>query len=105
MSCPAVGGSRMKAMETGWLLDEDNLRLLGFLHYRMLDPLPADHPYPHPDILQLVYTAQATQHSGDSSLGWVDTEGWEQEHHLLTHAEVTAAAIPDTQLAFLDRSL
>src|SRR5215211_4579751 len=53
--------------ETGWLVNETDLRPLGFLHFRYADPQPDDHPYPHPDFLHLVYTARATDREGSIS--------------------------------------
>jgi ADP-ribose pyrophosphatase YjhB (NUDIX family) len=46
--------------ETGWSLHEPVL--LGFVHFHHLAPKPAGYPYPYPDFLQLVFTAQADQH-------------------------------------------
>lgn len=86
--------------ETGWLLDEPDLSFVGFFHYRMLDPLPEDHPFPHPDILQLVYTARAARHSADWS-SWSDSEGWEQRHDLVPTADLANLPIPTYQLSLL----
>lgn len=89
--------------ETGWLLDEDDLRPIGFLHHRTLDPVPADHPYPHPDFLQLVYTAHAVRHAGGKWSSWSDTEGWEQRHDLLTVEEVRRLPVPSVHLSLLSQ--
>jgi len=32
--------------ETGWLIDPGDLQPLGFLHFRLIQPPPPDHPYP-----------------------------------------------------------
>jgi len=88
--------------ETGWLIDEPDLQLLGFLHLRFVQPRPDDHPYPHPDFLQLVYTAPAHRHAGGEHTGWADLEGWEQGHDLRTGPELRADGLPATQRAFLD---
>jgi len=87
--------------ETGWLIDEQDLRALGFLHLRFVLPRPDDHPYPHPDFLQLIYTAPAHQHAADHST-WTDIEGWEQGHSLLTPTELHATGLQAIQRAFLD---
>ena len=63
---------REVAEETGWQLDPATLVMLGFLHFRHLTPVPVDHPYPHPDFLQVVLHGRAT---GDAA-GWVDSEGY-----------------------------
>jgi uncharacterized damage-inducible protein DinB len=57
--------------ETGWLVQPESLTMLGFLHYRHLTPVPAHHPYPSPDFLQVVMHGDAV----GGSEGWVDTEG------------------------------
>ncbi|HET8661502.1 MAG TPA: NUDIX hydrolase [Micromonosporaceae bacterium] len=86
--------------ETGWLVDEADLRLLGFLHLRYAAPQPADHPYPHPDFLQLVYTARATRREGSGS-EWTDHDGWERNHRLCTVADLHALGLSAVQHAFL----
>jgi len=63
---------REVAEETGWDLDVGSLSVIGFLHFHHLSPVPADHPYPHPDFLQLVQHGTAT----GSPVDWVDPEGW-----------------------------
>ena len=63
---------REVAEETGWQVDPASLVMLGFLHFRHLSAVPADHPYPHPDFLQVVLHGRAT----GGSPGWVDSEGY-----------------------------
>jgi 8-oxo-dGTP pyrophosphatase MutT (NUDIX family) len=87
--------------ETGWLVDEHDLHPLGFLHYRLLDPPPDDHAYPHPDFLQLVYTAPAHRHADGNSAAWTDLAGWEQSHQLLTRTELATVDLTAAQRAFL----
>lgn len=87
--------------ETGWQIDVDRLRLLGFLHFRHLRPLPADYPFQNPDFLQLVCTAPASRHAGGRPADWVDTEGWEQGHRLLTRRELADVPLSPVQRAFL----
>lgn len=65
--------------ETGWVLDRPSLRIVGFLHFHHLTPMPAGHPYPHPDFLQLIITGTA---SGDP-VDWVDPEGQVLRSHLI----------------------
>lgn len=45
--------------ETGWTIA--NPVLLGFVHFHHLAPKPTGYPYPHPDFLQLIYTADAVR--------------------------------------------
>lgn len=88
--------------ETGWLLDEPDLRLLGFLHFRYADIQPDDHPYPHPDFLQLVYAAQARNRDGAMGADWVDIDGWEQGHRLCCESELDGIELPAVQRAFVN---
>jgi 8-oxo-dGTP pyrophosphatase MutT (NUDIX family) len=58
--------------ETGWLVDPASLERLGFLHlFNLGEPNP---PYPHPDVIQLVYVGRATERAAEE---WTDTEGYE----------------------------
>jgi 8-oxo-dGTP pyrophosphatase MutT (NUDIX family) len=88
--------------ETGWLIEPDDLRPLGFLHLYLIEPPPPDHPYPHPDFLQLVYTAPARRHASRDAASWTDLDGWERRHELLTPRQLDAAPLGVTQRAFLE---
>lgn len=68
--------------ETGWLLDPDSLRTLGWLHLDDRRGLPDDHPYPHPDLIWVVVTAEASTRAGGAD--WTDTEGYELASELVT---------------------
>lgn len=87
--------------ETGWLIEERDLRLLGFVHMRHTRPLPVDHPYPHPDFVQLVHTAPARDRDRGQGDHWVDLDGWELGHRLLTPKELGAVDLSAAQRAFL----
>ena len=87
--------------ETGWLIDTGDLQPLGFLHFRYIEPQPSDHPYPHPDFLQLVYTAPARDHADQHAATWTDLAGWEQSHHLLSPRELATVPLTTVQRAFL----
>jgi 8-oxo-dGTP pyrophosphatase MutT (NUDIX family) len=87
--------------ETGWLLDEADLRLLGFLHFRYVDPQPDDHPYPHPDFLQVVYTGRAHGRDGRAP-DWIDLDGWEQGHRLLAVSDLRDVDLSAVQRVFID---
>ena len=63
---------REVAEETGWQLEPESIQMIGFLHFRHLAPVPADHPYPNPNFLQVVLHGTAT----GGSAGWVDSEGY-----------------------------
>ena len=50
--------------ETGWLVIPESLRSLGWLHFEHLNEQPNDHPWPHPDFLQVVYTGRVFDRVG-----------------------------------------
>lgn len=75
--------------ETGWLLDIDSLRSLGWLHLEFLDPNSGDPTLPHPDFLQVVFLATAHQRDGDPGVDWVDLDdGYEASSQLASLEEV-----------------
>lgn len=69
--------------ETGWLLRADDFDMLGWLHLECLRALPDDHPYPHPDFLQVVYAAVAERRATPVDAPWLDADGWVQSSQLL----------------------
>jgi ADP-ribose pyrophosphatase YjhB (NUDIX family) len=69
--------------ETGWRLNPDTLRPMGWLHLQHLNRQPDDHPYPHPDFLQIVYSGKAASRDGGQMASWTDTEGYELRSQLL----------------------
>ncbi|RAS59966.1 NUDIX domain-containing protein [Lentzea atacamensis] len=73
--------------ETGWLLDRDTLRPLGWLHLEHLTPRRPDDPSPHPDLLQVVFAGAATERDGGADVAWVDTDGHEQSSSLVSLGE------------------
>jgi len=68
--------------ETGWILDEPSLEQLGWLHIELDAAVPPDHPYPHPDLFQAVYTGSASARAGDET--WSDVEGYEVSSELMS---------------------
>ena len=114
ISHPWAGGRRERAEtlietgcrevheETGWLVDPDSLRPLGWLHFEHLREQPDDHPWPHPDFLQVVYTGRASDREGGPDVDWTDTEGYELSSRRMTVDEAAAAMSGDRlALAFL----
>jgi hypothetical protein len=80
--------------ETGWFLEPSSLELLGWLHVHNLgDELP---PYPHPDVVHLVYTGRAEHRAADD---WTDTEGQEISSRLLSLDEALTVTAPDDPLS------
>ncbi len=85
--------------ETGWTLD--SVSLLGFMHYHHLDPKPPDHPYPHPDFVQVVYTGRAATFSAEAKLD----DGYEVETRLLPVADLQGLGLSQHELVYLDEAL
>jgi len=67
--------------ETGWLIDVDAMRPLGWLHHEHL----RDVPQRYRDFLQPVYRVTASERAGDDS--WTDTEGYEVASRLVRPEE------------------
>ena len=85
--------------ETGWSLDR--LTVIGFLHYRHLNPRPPDYRYPYPDFCQTVYAAWATEH--DESAVIADEYVLGSEFRPV--AEVRELALTQRDRLFLDAAL
>ncbi|MGW6449955.1 NUDIX hydrolase [Lentzea sp. NPDC055074] len=77
--------------ETGWLLDRESLRPLGWLHFEHLAPRRPGYLYPYPDFLQVVFQGVATERAGGSD--WVDTDGYELSSRLVTVAEARRTSL------------
>lgn len=73
--------------ETGWLIEAEPFETVGWIHLRHLRDQAEDWPYPHPDFLQLVYTAETRERDGGADNNWSDVEGWETSSQLMTLAE------------------
>jgi 8-oxo-dGTP pyrophosphatase MutT (NUDIX family) len=91
--------------ETGWLIDPASLRRLGWLHLQHLRPQPSDHPYPHPDFLQIVYTASARERVGGLDVSWIDSEGYELASQLCTPQDAIPLVKDDPLCAVFLREL
>jgi len=70
--------------ETGWILDPASLRQLGWLRLEHQSPAPDDHPFPHPDFFQVVFTGRATHRDDAQGGSWTDTEGYEESSRLVS---------------------
>lgn len=90
--------------ETGWLLDADSMRLLGWLHLEHRAPRRPDDPYPYPDLLQLVFQGVAIERDGGPDAEWTDTDGYELRSSLVTVEDARARTSNDLLASvFLDR--
>lgn len=77
--------------ETGWRLDPQSLRHLGWLHFEYLSPRPDDWPFPHPDFVQLLYAATAVRRDvASDGQDWSDQDGWEQSSDVVPWNEIEA---------------
>lgn len=81
--------------ETGWTVDPETLELLGWMHLENLDPQPHDHRFPHPDFLQYVYTARASEGPDGRDPNWTDTDGYELSSCLMSIEEAMQACADD----------
>lgn len=88
--------------ETGWLLDPESLRPLGWLHFHILRPQrPEEHGLPHPDFLQVVYAGAARSRDGGRESDWTDTEGYELHSQLLPLEEALTTVTEPLSMIFL----
>lgn len=87
--------------ETGWVIGEDDLVRLGFLHFEHLAPPPADYAYPSPDFLQVVYTVRLPA-GAPAPHGWTDEEGWETRSRPVARADLAGLPLSALQHVFID---
>jgi ADP-ribose pyrophosphatase YjhB (NUDIX family) len=92
---PHATAAREVHEETGWLVDENSLRQLGWLHLEHLSPVPAGHPFPHPDFCQLVLAGRASERAGGPTAGWTDTDGYETSSTLMSIEDAWQAVSRD----------
>lgn len=90
--------------ETGWLLDPESLRPMGWLHLdKQLTERPPDHPFPYRDFVMVVWSGVASDREGGRDNEWTDTEGFELSSELMTIDDAIAAVEDDdpTSVPFL----
>ncbi len=87
--------------ETGWILEPDSLRPLGWLQIEHLASPPEDYPYAYPDVLQVVFAARARDRDRDCGAHWTDTDGYEASSCLVPLQNVATRLTGDgmSQLA------
>jgi 8-oxo-dGTP pyrophosphatase MutT (NUDIX family) len=92
--------------ETGWHLDRSTMRPIGWLRFRYLQPCEPDWRHrPHPDLVHVVFAAQATERDPSQGGGWSDTEGFEIDSALLSPADALAVLTDPIDLAMLELAL
>lgn len=87
------------AEETGWSLG--NMDRLGFIHFRHLDPMQPEYPYPYPDFFQVVHVADATAFSHETRLD----DGYEIGSEFVVLADVRCLPLTPIERIFLDGAL
>ena len=83
--------------ETGWLIQLDSARELGWLHLTHLGPRQSDErqQLPYPDFLQVVFCAKALERIGGRDAAWTDIDGYETSSCLVTLEEAMRATSND----------
>lgn len=70
--------------ETGWRLEAESVKQLGWLLLTHLAPVPPDYHYPNPDFVQLVMQANAIRRDVEQDASWADADGYERGSALLS---------------------
>lgn len=81
--------------ETGWLIDRDSMRQLGWLHLAHLSQREIDDGLPYPDFLQIVFCAKASERAVGRDEQWTDIDGYESSCRLVSLAEAMSATSTD----------
>ncbi len=90
---------REVAEESGWSLGP--VTLLGFTHFRHVDPKPPGYAYPYPDFCWLVYVAEATCFAADAKVD----DGYEVGTEFLPFEAAHALPLTPCQRVFLDAAV
>jgi ADP-ribose pyrophosphatase YjhB (NUDIX family) len=85
--------------ETGWTIAQT--WLLGFKHFHHLSSVPPDHPYPHPDFLQVVFAAHAGEYRPEAK----EVDGHELEAIFRPVADVKTLNLPSGEFVFLQAAI
>lgn len=85
--------------ETGFRVEADSLRLLGFLHFEHLAPVPLDYRYPHPDFVHLILNGRAPDRAVED---WKDVDGYVLRSWLEPVADVENLPLDPVALPFID---
>jgi ADP-ribose pyrophosphatase YjhB (NUDIX family) len=81
--------------ETGWTIRDT--RLLGFVHFHHLTPKPADHRYPYPDFLHVIYAATAERYDALQR----ESDGYELDARLLPLDTIAALRLSQGERVLL----
>jgi len=91
--------SREVFEETGWTIRD--VTLLGFVHCHHETPKPMEYPYPYPDFIRVIYTAEADQFTA----GTADPDEYEQDSGFRPVDDVRAMALRNGQHGYLEQAL
>jgi ADP-ribose pyrophosphatase YjhB (NUDIX family) len=81
--------------ETGWLIQPNSARQLGWLHLTHLSTRLSDNNDPYPDFLQVVFCATARERVGGREAQWTDVDGYETSSRLVTLDEAVRVTSND----------
>lgn len=85
--------------ETGWgIINESPL---GFMHFQHLAPKLKDYPYPHPDFIQLIYVAEASDFTPEAQV----PGEYELESGFRSITEAQSLELEASQQLFLEAAL
>jgi ADP-ribose pyrophosphatase YjhB (NUDIX family) len=87
--------------ETGWVITEESLVPLGFLHFEHQAVPPPDYPFPSPDFLQLIFGAMVSD-GACAPERWADQEGWEVRSDLVDRESLKTLPLSPTQWPFIE---
>ncbi len=85
--------------ETGWMIRD--AALLGFVYCRHETPKPDGYPYPYPNFIRAVYTAEADHFTPDTA----DPDDYELESAFRPFDAVRAMTLRMGQHVYLERAL
>ena len=85
--------------ETGWSVG--TVDLLGFMHFRHLDPMQPGYRYPYPDFFQLIHVADASAYSPEARLD----DGYEVASAFVSLDEARRLPLTEKELIYLDAAM
>lgn len=74
---------------------------LAFVHIRILSAKPDKYPYPHPDVLQVVYVARGLP----GSFVGTDPDGWEESVEFVAPDDLKERPLGENELIYLNEGL
>lgn len=84
--------------ETGWHVEPDSVKQIGWLHFEHLTPVAPDHPWPNPDSFSAVVVGSAIRRDASD---WVDTQGYELQSRVVPIRDLPGAVTDELCVPFL----